>query len=414
MFGIELKKKRPEEVFIPRSAEVDMNSYISREDIEKELIRAVRGTKNILIRGESGCGKTWLYKKVFNDEKIKYEPIIDLAEAAKSDMTIEKAIEKALDFGEKFVKEGYSEKKDTEISAAGLAKGGLGTQTNYVVRKNALERIYKKLGGEKEAVLVLDNVEYISDSPERLKELNSMLMKIDSKEYSQYNVKILVVGTPNGVKKFYNNIDNLDTISNRLEEIKEVKGLENVEKVTQFFEKTMVNQLKYQFDDKDKKKLCKYIFDITGGVPQRLHEYCLRLCYAIEDSGNVTKFEIHKKADIAYVNKSYQKYVTNISKAMNSYATDIQRRNQVLYALGKIKDNTFRTDDIKSMVKKQFSIPESENIQITQSLNELSNGDNAILTKMDDRWMFSDSQYSIVLRLILEKRNKKVSLKNDV
>ena len=52
----------------------------------------------------------------------------------------------------------------------------------------------------------------------------------------------------------------------------------------------MLDQLKYTFSDIDKRKFCNYIFEITGGIPQRLHEYCLRLCYAIEDSDGDTSF----------------------------------------------------------------------------------------------------------------------------
>ena len=229
-------------------------------------------------------------------------------------------------------------------------------------------------------------------------------------------MKILVVGTPNGVKQFYNNIDNLDTISNRLEEISEVKGLEKGTPIKSFFQKTMLDQLKYTFEDIDKRKFCNYIFEITGGIPQRLHEYCLRLCYAIEDSNGDTNFRVHKLADREYVRKSYSKYVTVIRKAMNSYETDIQRRNQVLFSLGKVKSQAFSSEDIKAIVKKQFKYEDSENIQITQSLNDLVTGDNSILTKVGDKWMFKDIQYAFVIRLILEKnsKTKKITLKNNI
>ena len=414
MFGT--RKKKPEEVFVPRSAEVDLKSYIPRNDLEKELFRAVNGSKNILLQGESGCGKTWLYKKVFAEQGINFEPIIDLAEAAKDGMTIEKVIEQTLDFGKAYIKECYKETKSAEVSAVGVAKGGLTTENGFTIRENPVERIYEKLSAKKTSVLVLDNIEHISHSSERLIELNSLLMKIDNKNFAQYNVKILVVGTPNGVKQFYNNIDNLDTISNRLEEISEVKGLEKGTPIKNIFQKTMLDQLKYTFEDIDKRKFCNYIFEITGGIPQRLHEYCLRLCYAIEDSNGDTNFRVHKLADREYVRKSYSKYVTVIRKAMNSYETDIQRRNQVLFSLGKVKSQAFSSEDIKAIVKKQFKYEDSENIQITQSLNDLVTGDNSILTKVGDKWMFKDIQYAFVIRLILEKnsKTKKITLKNNI
>ena len=183
MFGT--RKKKPEEVFVPRSAEVDLKSYIPRNDLEKELFRAVNGSKNILLQGESGCGKTWLYKKVFAEQGINFEPIIDLAEAAKDGMTIEKVIEQTLDFGKAYIKECYKETKSAEVSAVGVAKGGLTTENGFTIRENPVERIYEKLSAKKTSVLVLDNIEHISHSSERLIELNSLLMKIDNKKFAQ-------------------------------------------------------------------------------------------------------------------------------------------------------------------------------------------------------------------------------------
>ena len=125
-------------------------------------------------------------------------------------------------------------------------KGGLTTENGFAIRENPVERIYKKLSDKKTSVLVLDNIEHISHSSERLIELNSLLMKIDNINFAHYNVKILVVGTPNGVNQFYSNIDNLETISNRLEEISEVKGLEKGT-IKSFFKKRCLINLNTHF-----------------------------------------------------------------------------------------------------------------------------------------------------------------------
>ena len=65
------KRPKPDTVFTPRSAEVNEKMYVSRERQEEALKKAVGGSKNIIIHGESGCGKSWLYKKVFSEEKIE-------------------------------------------------------------------------------------------------------------------------------------------------------------------------------------------------------------------------------------------------------------------------------------------------------------------------------------------------------
>jgi archaellum biogenesis ATPase FlaH len=58
---------RPEDVFTPRAAAVNPRTYVSRPDLELRLSQALRMPKHIVIHGESGTGKTWLYKKVLGD-----------------------------------------------------------------------------------------------------------------------------------------------------------------------------------------------------------------------------------------------------------------------------------------------------------------------------------------------------------
>lgn len=76
--------KRPEDVFTPRSASVNKSMYVDRPEYERELNRALRSGYHIIIFGDSGCGKSWLYKKVFDEERVKYITI-DLANAQNSD-----------------------------------------------------------------------------------------------------------------------------------------------------------------------------------------------------------------------------------------------------------------------------------------------------------------------------------------
>lgn len=64
------RRPHPENVFTPRAAEINTRMYIDRPTLETRLSQALRGTKYIVIHGESGNGKTWLYKRVFAKEKI--------------------------------------------------------------------------------------------------------------------------------------------------------------------------------------------------------------------------------------------------------------------------------------------------------------------------------------------------------
>ena len=55
------------DVFTPRRTEVNSDIYIDRPLLEKELRRSLEGSLHTIIYGESGSGKTWLYKKVLDD-----------------------------------------------------------------------------------------------------------------------------------------------------------------------------------------------------------------------------------------------------------------------------------------------------------------------------------------------------------
>lgn len=404
------KEKDPEQVFVPRSPEIIDTVYIPRDKLEKQLIRAISGTKNVLLKGQSGCGKSWLYKKVFKDKKIKYL-VVDLSDASVEGKSIESAIETAINVhnGKEYVEESYTTTKSTEASAA-IAKANLQTEHEYKNVENILEKTFKYLSrlGDKKSVLVLDNLEHISDSEKLLTELNSILMKVDNSDFSKYGVKILVVGTPIGIEKFYRNVKNMDTIGNRIEEIEEVKGLEKKEDIELFINKSFVSQLGVEFNDKVLKKYAKYILDITNGVPQRLHEYCLRLYYAIEDEDGRTDFDVHKKADEEYLRTSMQKYKTVVQKHLNSYETTSQRRNQVIYCLPKVKKSSFTTAEMEEIVRKEFGIDENVNIQVSNTLSQLTEGETPLLSKSDSRWTIQDSQYNIVIKIMLVKRKNRV------
>jgi len=64
-----LRPRRPKvsDVFTPRRTEVNSDIYVDRPQLEKELRRSLEGSLHTIIYGESGSGKTWLYKKVLAD-----------------------------------------------------------------------------------------------------------------------------------------------------------------------------------------------------------------------------------------------------------------------------------------------------------------------------------------------------------
>ena len=79
--GLNFFTTSPDEVFTPRSAEVS-SLYIPRPELELELQEALSETQHIVIFGESGNGKSWLYKKEFEKEMVYYE-VINLVQASR-------------------------------------------------------------------------------------------------------------------------------------------------------------------------------------------------------------------------------------------------------------------------------------------------------------------------------------------
>jgi hypothetical protein len=56
--------------------------YIDRPQLERSIETALRVKFHIIIHGESGTGKTWLYKKVLADKSVPLH-VINMAQASR-------------------------------------------------------------------------------------------------------------------------------------------------------------------------------------------------------------------------------------------------------------------------------------------------------------------------------------------
>lgn len=74
-YVMHMSKRTPDTVFTPRAAHVNPNMYVHRPKFETRLVDLFGGNKYIVIHGESGNGKTWLYKRVFSQQGVHYDVV---------------------------------------------------------------------------------------------------------------------------------------------------------------------------------------------------------------------------------------------------------------------------------------------------------------------------------------------------
>jgi hypothetical protein len=238
-----------------------------------------------------------------------------------------------------------------------------------------------------------------------MEELSDLIILLDDSRYAIYSVKFLIVGVPNEVLKYFSTSKNPSSVGNRIEELPRVTGLAK-KQVEKFVELGFEKYLKISFKDDQKAKLIQHIFDITLGVPQRIHEICECIAYEIEDNNFVYNENLLDKADNSWLFKGLRECYSVIEKYMNSSETTEGRRNQVLYAIGKSDTHQYSTNKIGEVISSEFpdNSPES-NSGIGQVLAYLSKGENPILTKTSTNnfYVICDPRYLMCIRVVLYK-----------
>jgi hypothetical protein len=152
-----MPKVAPDKVFTPCAPQVNDSMYVQRERLERRLIDAFNANKYIVIHGESGNGKTWLYKKVFAENDIHVD-VVNLGQAAATG-----SLEDA--FKQKLGEWGRSTITAQETnSSAGFKPGGMGvdhalksSQTFHVKSPfmSLLEAVRFRAHSDRPAALVL-------------------------------------------------------------------------------------------------------------------------------------------------------------------------------------------------------------------------------------------------------------------
>lgn len=398
------ERKEITNVFTPRMSEVNSLMYVDRPFHEKLLVRAMRRNSHTLLFGDSGNGKSWLYKKVLDENSIPYI-VANCANASRLKSVTQEICSSIIEPGT-IKKLGFSEEKAAEINAY-FAKGGLKQNSNFYISQEEplLEafKLFSKSIPEKK-ILVLDNLESIFDSNELMTELADIIILLDDSRYAACNINILIVGIPNGVLQYFRETKNSESVSNRISEIEKVAGLDSgqvMEVIRKGFE-----QLDILTTGATLIEISNHVWDVTLGIAQRVHEYCEVLAYAIEENDWKYKSSLLKEADKHWLLQGLRQSYQVVEGHLNSRETAVSRRNQIIFCIAKIRSHQFDSSVIDRLIRKEFpeTIPET-NMGIGSILSELSKNTNPLLNKSESANIYSirDPRYLMCIRVMLYK-----------
>ncbi|TXT19300.1 MAG: hypothetical protein FD138_4352 [Planctomycetota bacterium] len=182
---------KPDDVFTPRAAAFNPEMYVQRQDLENALKAALNGRQHIVIHGESGTGKSWLYKRVLADCTAHFE-VANLANASRLG-SITAELRNVVSRHGATSKVGYEEEKSAELNAV-VASGSLSHTGQFEIgQKEPFEACLAAIrhaAGNRVAVLVLDNLE-AAFTDVLLKELADLLILCDDERY-RWNQGVLL------------------------------------------------------------------------------------------------------------------------------------------------------------------------------------------------------------------------------
>jgi len=406
-----MKTKNISEVFTPRDAIVNSSMYIPRTQYETDFLRRINGTMHVIVPGDSGIGKSWLYKKVFTENSIKYY-IANCGSATEDLKLTDIIINSVYPTNHKIIDESTTHASG-EVNFA-ITKGTVDATDKYgYVNTDKLKMCYEYLkdNHKGKVIIVFDNLEAIYTNSNYMSELSNILLLLDDPSFN--NVRYLLVGTPQNILDYFRQTKNLASVANRMTELPRIPVLTEVQ-VRNFCTIGFCSELNIKLTELELEKICKHVFNVTLGIPQYMHEFCEFLAYKIEDNDWTFNEQMLERANFQWIISSLRHYYVELEKIVNKSEKKIGRRNQVLFCISQIRSYSFDTLVIEAKMK--FNFPNTTNnttINIPTILNGIIQDNSNIIKRINgtNKWEIVDPKYLLVLRMALVKQeSEKVML----
>lgn len=394
------------EVFTPRSATVNQRTYIPRLQLETALIRSISGSMHSVLFGESGNGKSWLYKKVLDQHGYHYK-VANCANASRLGSLTNEIVNAIIPSGTA-KKTAYSEKKEAGVNTV-IASGRLEHQAEYQLQLTepllaAMQRFRKDIGSG-DAVIVIDNLESIFDNDEQMTELADIVILLDDERYAATKIKLLIVGVPNGILEYFARTKNLESVANRLEELPKVSSM-NPAMVKTLVLRGFNEHLKLNLSETAIDEISAHIHHVTLGVAQRVQEYCEKLAYKLDDYRNAYSTDILDRTDTDWLRIGFRQAYTVVESHLNAKRTAVARRNQVVYCIGRTNTHQVDAGKIAEKIREEFpATANSSNMGVGSILGELASNEPRLLSKnpRTNEYRVIDPRYLMCIRMMLKK-----------
>lgn len=401
---------KPEEVFTPRSSDVNHRSYIPRPELEEELAEGLSESQHIIIFGESGNGKSWLYKKVFESERVTYQ-VVNLVQASRLG-SLSAAFEDRLARREELEKTEYELAKSGGIKPQGVGVDFEGTWKYVKGKKEPFERLLaylRRSAGKGKAVIVLDNFEQISGDAEICKQVSNCIVLLDDPTYSEYGVKIVIVGTPAGIDEILSKSGNLQTISTRLKEIPEVERM-TINEARSLMHLGLEHVLKLKVIG-NSDVFYDRMLKVTDRIALELQELGLKIAKEAQKNGGKIDQVVFDRATAKWAKNSIRSACAMLAERLNSNETKAARRNQCLYACGEITKDTFNYKDVEEKIRELFpDTTRDVTLNVSGELSKLSKDENPLLRRIERQkaYRLSSPKVRMAIRTMLAIKDGKV------